>query len=129
MNTAESRILSILRPGDLIRFVLRSSDEGRIDVSVEGAPAEGGDGLLAERLGLVLGELRGLGYLFGACQQPKRRAKVVTRPSRSRPDKDRWVEIRPLATASGPSELCGREGCRFLGIAASRHPASGGAGD
>lgn len=104
MNTAESRILSILRPGDLIRFVLRSSDEGRIDVSVEGAPAEGGDGLLAERLGLVLGELRGLGYLFGACQQPKRRAKVVTRPSRSRPDKDRWVEIRPLAKEL--SSLC-----------------------
>ena len=97
MSTTESRILSILRPGDLIRFVLRPNEERRIDVSVEGAPAAEGDGLLAERLGLVLGELRGLGYLFGERRQSQRRAKAVKHPSRSGAGKSRWVEIRPLA--------------------------------
>lgn len=76
----------------MIRFVLRPDSERRLDVSIEGSPADGGNGLLAERLDLVIGELRSLGYLFGGRTRVKASGRAR---SASKSTKPVWAEIRP----------------------------------
>jgi hypothetical protein len=107
MNNQESRILSILRPGEMLRFVLRPDEERRIEFAIEGASANGqSDTLLSQRLGLVLGELRGLGYLFGKPmgRLTERSRKRHRRRSTSR-SRAGWVEIRPRSVWTTPPHL------------------------
>lgn len=66
MNSPEQHLLSILRAGDMIRFVLSAGAQGKLDFSIEGAPAAEDNGMLAERLALALRALRDAGFDFNA---------------------------------------------------------------
>ncbi len=101
----DTRILSILRPGEMLRFVLVPDGSGKIDFGIEGcSSSEVGNELFAERLSLVLGELRSNGYAFGRrarkLRAPKKR--LHTRAACYSPV---WVEIRPVALSPVPSRL------------------------
>lgn len=92
MHPVESRILSLLRPGDMIRFVLRPDAERKIRYEIEGAQAGGAPGLLEERLQLVLNALRSKGYLFSCAPEP-----LVPASGRKRKSKpvSFWISLRP----------------------------------
>ena len=92
MQPIEARILSVLRPGDMLRFVLRPSPDGTIGVEVEGAPAPATSDLLVERLQLILHALRNNGYVFD--DRAPRRAHRSSAKHR-RKDAGAWVSIRP----------------------------------
>lgn len=108
MSTSESRILSILRPGDMLRFVYCPNSNKRTSFHVEGAAATvEGDTLLSERLALVLAELRSEGYQFND-------AGIVgeTDGSFSHRGDALWVEINPQVLSS-PCVGFGRFGVGF----------------
>lgn len=95
MNTAESQILSLLRTGDMVRMCLRPDTQRRVEVSIEGAPSEKGDGFLEDRLTIALGEIRSrYGFLFAQGDRVGAKKPVGA----SKRAKGRWVEICPLAT-------------------------------
>jgi len=102
----ETRILSILRPGEMLRFVLIPDGERKIDFGIEGcSTSEAGNDLLAERLSLVLGEMRSNGYAYGR----RLRSLPSRRPVRSRRNTARrssaWVEIRPHTLSAVATRL------------------------
>jgi Helicase HerA, central domain/TraM recognition site of TraD and TraG len=109
MNAAESRILSVLRLGDMIRFVLRCDEDRKINVAIEGASASRGDGLLQDRLGLALREVRGNGYIFSE-RKIKRNPARKSGSKGARGTKDRWIEIRALSVVLS---LWGQSGVGF----------------
>lgn len=105
-HNPETRILSILRPGEMLRFVLVPDGERKIDFGIEGrSETTDGDELLADRLSLVLTGLRNQGYAFGkrlrtlsaTNRSPGKRAKSRNRSA--------WVEIRPLTFCVVPPRL------------------------
>lgn len=102
---ADTRMLSILRPGEMLRFVLAPDRERKIDFGLEGCSTdEAGSALFAERLSLVLGELRTNGYAFGGRlkELPSVRKRKRTRTAqRSRA----WVEILPVSLPGIPARL------------------------
>jgi hypothetical protein len=92
MNAPEQHLLSILRPGDMVRFVLDTTPSRKLDFFIEGAPASDDLGMMAERLTLALRELREAGFKFGAeapGRSTARRSTVRKASARS------MVEIRP----------------------------------
>lgn len=93
MNSPEQHLLSILRAGDMIRFVLSTGAEGKLDFSVEGAPAAEDKGMMAERLGLALRALRGAGFDFNVGGESPS-LQTARRGSRKTPLRS-MVEIRP----------------------------------
>jgi len=100
----EGRILSILRPGEMVRFVLIPDEDRRIVVGIEGAStSEAGDALMAERLSLVLGEMRNSGYGFG--RRMRRLPAVRTSCGRKSRPSSEWVEIRPLSLSAFPTQI------------------------
>ena len=111
----ETRILSILRPGEMLRFVIVPDGSGKIDFGIEGcSSSEAGNVLFAERLSLVLGELRSNGYAFGgrAGKLPAPKKRGHTRVARHM---SVWVEIRPISLSPAPSRI------GSLGFAATKH--------
>ncbi|MEI8313132.1 MAG: hypothetical protein WCH98_20475, partial [Verrucomicrobiota bacterium] len=107
MNSTESRILSILRPGEMLRFSLRPAKARKIEFGIEGAStSREKSALLSARLGLLLAELRGTGYMFGErltglkCASAAR--KSSSRQPRSRPI---WIEIEPRTVSGAPPRL------------------------
>ena len=106
ITNPEGRILSILRPGEMVRFVLVPDKERKIDFGIEGAStSEEGNALMAERLSLVLSEMRTCGYAFG---RPTRKLPAVKMPETGRRRSRRssaWVEIRPQSLAAVPSQI------------------------
>ncbi len=115
MNSPEHHLLSILRAGDMIRFVLSTGAEGKLDFSIEGAPAAEDKGMMAERLGLALRALRGAGFDFNVGGESSS-LQSARRGSRKTPLRS-MVEIRPH-----PLQLSGlSEG--VLGFSAE-HPSS-----
>jgi hypothetical protein len=101
----ESRILSILRAGEMIRFVLIPDGNRKIDFGIEGSSADpAGNDLLADRLSLILNEMRSHGYAFG-----KRTRQLPSRQGLSRQRKERhsskWMEIRPQSLSTTPRRL------------------------
>lgn len=93
MNSPEQHLLSILRAGDMIRFVLIAGAQGKLDFSVEGAPAAEDNGMMAERLALALRALRDAGFDFNVGGESTS-LPSVRRGSRKHPLKS-MLEIRP----------------------------------
>lgn len=96
MNAPEHHLLSLLRPDDMIRFVLYRSnhDPDQIAFTIEGDPANQGNDALAKRLALGLHALRDIGFRFDREQNggQKERSPLV------QPQSDcRVVEVRPAS--------------------------------
>ncbi|MCK9590113.1 MAG: type IV secretion system DNA-binding domain-containing protein [Terrimicrobiaceae bacterium] len=103
MNSPEQHLLSILRAGDMIRFVLNTGAQGKLDFSVEGAPAAEDNGMMAERLALALRALRDVGFDFNVGGESTS-LPSVRHGSRKRPLQS-MVKIRPRPLVlSGLSE-------------------------
>lgn len=104
ITNPEGRILSILRPGEMVRFVLVPDKDRKIEFGIEGAStSEEGNALMAERLSLVLGEMRNSGYAFG---RQMRKLPAARPPGRRRSrQSSTWVEIRPQTLAAVPTQI------------------------
>ncbi len=74
----EARLLSALRPGEILRFVLAFEDDGRVAVSLEGAGARSSS--MMERIEALLHASREEGYVF-AGEKPTS-TKTATAASR-----------------------------------------------
>lgn len=101
MNPIESRMLSVLRPGEMIRFILRPNTGRGIEFEIEGAAADGGPGLLVERIELLLAAMRDRGYLFSPVAETggeKRRAAGRRCNGATEKTAPRWVRIQPRST-------------------------------
>lgn len=100
MNLPESRILSILRPGDLLRFVFRPARKGQVRFHLEGAAASDKDNaLMSQRLSLVLGELRSIGYQFDDA------GPVPGHEAEADGGESVWVALRPQVLSGGPVHM------------------------
>lgn len=96
MHSIENMILSVLRPGDMVRFVLLPEKNRRVAVEIEGSQAEGTDGSFERRLGVLLEGMRNKGYSFAS--HPISKGQGATRRTKAARRCDgapRWVEIRP----------------------------------
>ena len=62
VNRLESRLLSMLRPGEMLRFVFLRKEDKRMAVSLEGSGADR-TGLM-QRISTILNASRGDGYVF-----------------------------------------------------------------
>lgn len=104
ITNPEGRILSILRPGEMVRFVLVPDEDRKIEFGIEGAStSEEGNALMAERLSLVLAEMRNSGYAFGRRLRRLPAARTAGR-LKSR-QSSVWVEIRPQRLAAVPTPI------------------------
>jgi hypothetical protein len=101
MNKAESKIISLLRDGDMLRFVLIPDMARGMDIHLEGDVAPEGDGLLRDRLEVAIREIRGQGYLFGNGEEPVGSGEKTPRNGKSA-SKAVWMEIRPEAREFNP---------------------------
>lgn len=61
-NRLESRLLSMLRPGEMLRFVFRRTDDKRMALSLEGSGSDHSG--LMQRISTILHASRGEGYVF-----------------------------------------------------------------
>ena len=103
MNNIENRLLSILRPGEMLRFVLRPDNERKVEFSIEGASlSRESSSLLAERLGLALQELRRMGYLFS---DRKRASNALGNSNLHKRSWAIWIEVKPTTVSSAPPKL------------------------
>lgn len=76
MNRLECRLLSMLRPDEMLRFVLHQTTTGDFSVSFEGS---GPDPVgLMERISAILGASRSEGFLFNPDSGPVRHASEWT---------------------------------------------------
>jgi len=104
ITNPEGRILSILRPGEMVRFVLVPDKDRKIEFGIEGAStSEEGNALMAERLSLVLGEMRNSGYAFG--RRMRRLPAVKSTGRRRSRQSSTWVEIRPQSLTAVPTQI------------------------
>jgi hypothetical protein len=62
VNRLESRLLSMLRPGEMLRFVFLRMEDRRMAVSLEGSGADRSG--LMQRISTILHTSRGEGYVF-----------------------------------------------------------------
>jgi hypothetical protein len=105
MSDTENRILSILRPGEMLRFVLIKDGERKIDFGIEGSSESAADNdLLAERLSLVLNDLRSCGYSFGKRLRSLQPRKGMQCSRSRKPRSPAWVEIRPRTLIGIPTK-------------------------
>lgn len=95
MNKPESKVLSLLREGDMLRFVFTPDAVRGMDIHLEGAVSPDGDRRMQDRMEIAVRELRGEGYLFGNGCRPSNLS--AGRRSRGHKTKPRWLEIRPVA--------------------------------
>jgi len=102
----ELQMLSTLRRGEMLRFAFIPNGNGKTEFGIEGCSSSAdGNGLFADRLSLVLGELRANGYAFDRCGgQSLAPGKLGSDLSRSH--SSTWVEVRPMAVSPALMSDC-----------------------
>ena len=100
-------MLSVLRPGEMIRFILLPVRGRKVRFEIEGAELGEVPALLAERLGLILKAMHGRGYVFvptSAGGEKKRNIALRALGDLKKPA-GRWVSVRPRVLQTNPTHV------------------------